>query len=61
MTNIPYNPINLKRGARLEMLWELTKKPKTTVQVYFSRNKMNILEIDDVNKYLKKYWKKLLT
>lgn len=50
-----YNPENIKRGARFEMLSEITWKAKTTIQIYFSRNKMSVLNWDDIRTYLEKF------
>lgn len=48
-----YNKKNIIRGARFELLSELVNKKKHTMQIYFSRNSMNIEDIKDVKKYLK--------
>jgi len=50
-----YNPRNLERSARFQLLADKTGKKKSTIQVYFSRNNMNVMNIDDVIAYEQKY------
>ena len=47
-----YNKSNIVRWARYDMLAELVNKRKHTIQIFFSRNKLNIENNEDVKKYL---------
>jgi hypothetical protein len=48
-----YNKTNIIRGARFEFLSELVNKKKHTIQIFFSRKKLNIENENDVKLYLK--------
>lgn len=48
-----YNKKNIVRGARYELLSELVNKKKHTIQIYFSRNELDIENINDVKHFLK--------
>ena len=52
-----YNKKNLVRGARYELISELIRKKKHTIQVYFSRNNLDIENISDVRKFLTNNYK----
>ena len=47
-----YNKKNFVRWARYEMLSELINKKKHTIQIYFSRKKLDIDNIVHVKEYL---------
>lgn len=49
-----YNKKNITRGARFELISELVKKKKHTIQIFFSRNNLDVQNIEDVKMYLKK-------
>jgi len=53
-----YNKKNMVRWARFELVAELVDKKKHTVQIFFSRNKIDIENTLDVRKYLDKNIKK---
>ncbi len=52
-----YNKKNLVRGARYELISELIRKKKHTIQVYFSRNNLDIENISDLREFLANNYK----
>ena len=52
-----YNKINIRRWARFEILAEILNKKKHTIQIYFSRNNLDIEDPNHIRKYIQENMK----